>query len=87
MAHPPTRPFRLLTDLFPLPTSRFPLTTHTYYSLVSTLLQAVHRQITTYCLLLTFHYLFYRPLTDPEGRTGAESGVSGEISFELKYES
>jgi len=27
------------------------------------------------------------PLTDPEGRTGAESGVSGEISFELKYES
>ena len=26
-------------------------------------------------------------LADPEGKTSAEGGVKGEISFELKYES
>ena len=26
------------------------------------------------------------PLTDPEGKTGADDGLSGTITFELKYE-
>ena len=29
----------------------------------------------------------FLPLTDPEGKTGAEGGLKGTIRFELRYES